>query len=118
MYSESASIRSSAGWYPKRFRIFVEDLMDQKPITKCSAPRFAKVARIAVAFSLSFFASSVFAQDQAQPAAQPAPPPPHLYGGDQYVGHFLIYTGGMVLDSPKISLTEPGIHVQTGMRWS
>jgi len=45
-------------------------------------------------------------QDQTPP---PEPP---------YVGHFLIYTGFMFLDSPKISLFEPGIHVQAGMRWS
>ena len=36
----------------------------------------------------------------------------------QYVGRFLVYTGYMFLDSPKINLFEPGIHVQAGMRWS
>ncbi|HLY18273.1 MAG TPA: hypothetical protein VKR61_13665 [Bryobacteraceae bacterium] len=43
-------------------------------------------------------------------------PPPEPE--QQYVGKFLIYTGYMFLDSPKISLFEPGIHVQAGMRWS
>lgn len=51
----------------------------------------------------------LIAQDAA-PANQPAEPP--------YVGRFLIYTGFMFLDSPKISLFEPGIHIQAGMRWS
>jgi hypothetical protein len=37
---------------------------------------------------------------------------------EQYVGRFLVYTGYMYLDSPKINLVEPGIHVQAGMRWS
>jgi hypothetical protein len=36
----------------------------------------------------------------------------------QYVGHFLIYAGFMYLDSPHISLLEPGVHLQAGMRWS
>lgn len=36
----------------------------------------------------------------------------------QYVGRFLIYAGYMFLDSPKINLFEPGIHIQAGMRWS
>ena len=35
-----------------------------------------------------------------------------------YVGRFLIYTGFMFLNSPKINLFEPGIHIQAGMRWS
>jgi len=37
---------------------------------------------------------------------------------DPYVGRFLIYAGYMYLDSPKISLAEPGVHIQAGMRWS
>jgi hypothetical protein len=45
-------------------------------------------------------------QQQAPVEAQP------------YVGRFLIYTGFMFLDSPKISLFEPGVHIQAGMRWS
>jgi hypothetical protein len=48
---------------------------------------------------------------QPSPAA-PAPPE------EQYVGKFLIYSGFMFLDSPKISLFEPGVHIQAGMRWS
>lgn len=48
--------------------------------------------------------------------------PPGAFGQQeappQYVGHFLIYTGYMYLDSSKIGLAEPGIHVQAGMRWS
>lgn len=36
----------------------------------------------------------------------------------QYVGRFLVYTGFMELNSPKISLLEQGVHVQTGLRWS
>jgi hypothetical protein len=47
---------------------------------------------------------------QTQPAAQPAEQP--------YVGRFLVYTGFMFLDSPKINLFEPGIHIQAGIRWS
>jgi len=37
---------------------------------------------------------------------------------EQYVGQFLVYSGFMNLNSPHISLSEPGIHIQTGMRWS
>src|SRR5580693_5893451 len=46
-------------------------------------------------------------------AAQQSPPaePP-------YVGRFLVYAGYMFLDSPKINLFEPGVHLQAGMRWS
>jgi len=55
-----------------------------------------------------------FAQQAAtQPSTTTAPAPE-----EQYVGRFLIYTGFMFLDSPKISLFEPGVHVQAGMRWS
>lgn len=36
----------------------------------------------------------------------------------QYVGQFLIYAGYMYLDSPHISLVEPGVHLQAGLRWS
>jgi hypothetical protein len=50
---------------------------------------------------------------QESPPLPPQPPPEQ-----QYVGRFLIYTGFMFLDSPKINLFEPGIHVQAGMRWS
>jgi hypothetical protein len=49
-------------------------------------------------------------------AQQPAPP--EEAANQQYVGRFLVYTGFMFLDSPKINLFEPGIHVQAGMRWS
>jgi hypothetical protein len=55
---------------------------------------------------------SAFGQQQQQ---QPQQPPA---AEEQYVGRFLIYTGYMFLNSPKISLFEPGIHVQAGMRWS
>jgi hypothetical protein len=51
-----------------------------------------------------------------QSTTAPSPPPPEHQ--DQYVGRFLIYTGYMFLDSPKLALFEPGIHVQAGMRWS
>lgn len=54
-------------------------------------------------------APCLFAQ-QTTPAEQPADQP--------YVGRFLVYTGFMFLDSPKIGLFEPGIHVQAGIRWS
>jgi hypothetical protein len=47
-------------------------------------------------------------------AQQPAPPAAE----EQYVGRFLIYAGYMFLDSPKINLFEPGVHIQAGMRWS
>lgn len=57
------------------------------------------------------FACGQGQQTQAAPAAAPQT-------GQQYVGRFEIYTGFMFLDSPKISLFEPGIHVQAGMRWS
>src|ERR1022692_1356881 len=59
--------------------------------------------------SLLLMAACLIAQ-QPPPAEQPAEQP--------YVGQFLVYTGYMYLDSPKISLAEPGIHVQAGMRWS
>ncbi|HUE23775.1 MAG TPA: hypothetical protein VMQ86_18950 [Bryobacteraceae bacterium] len=45
-------------------------------------------------------------------------PPPEDQPAQAYVGRFLIYTGFMFLDSPKIDLFEPGIHIQAGMRWS
>ena len=64
---------------------------------------------IQFAASLLLMAPSLFAQ-QPPPAGQSADQP--------YVGRFLIYTGFMFLDSPKISLFEPGIHIQAGMRWS
>jgi hypothetical protein len=38
--------------------------------------------------------------------------------GQEYVGRFDVYAGYMYLDSPHISLQEPGFHVQGGMRWS
>ena len=47
-------------------------------------------------------------------AQQSSPPEPEK----QYVGRFVVYTGYMFLDSPAINLTEPGIHIQAGMRWS
>jgi hypothetical protein len=62
---------------------------------------------------LLLMAPCVLGQAQA-PADQPAP----QQAEQQYVGKFLIYTGFMFLDSPKISLFEPGIHIQAGMRWS
>jgi hypothetical protein len=43
---------------------------------------------------------------------------PQASAQDQYVGQFLVYSGFMYLNSPHISLAEPGIHIQTGMRWS
>jgi len=36
----------------------------------------------------------------------------------QYVGQFIVYAGFMHLDSPKISLWEQGVHIQTGLRLS
>ncbi|MGA3041557.1 MAG: hypothetical protein ABSF54_12295 [Bryobacteraceae bacterium] len=50
--------------------------------------------------------------------AQQTPPAEPAEGQQQYVGRFLVYTGFMFLDSPKISLFEPGFHFQAGMRWS
>ena len=38
--------------------------------------------------------------------------------GQAYVGRFLVYAGYMFLNSPKINLFEPGIHLQAGVRWS
>jgi len=55
-----------------------------------------------------------FAQQAQQTPQQPQLPPPE----GQYVGRFLVYAGYMRLDSPKISLDEPGVHIQAGMRWS
>jgi hypothetical protein len=34
----------------------------------------------------------------------------------EYVGRYEVYAGYMFLDSPKISLFEPGFHLQAGMR--
>jgi hypothetical protein len=56
---------------------------------------------------------AIFLAAPATFAQQPPPP-----AEEQYVGRFLVYTGFMFLDSPKISLFEPGIHVQAGVRWS
>ena len=58
-------------------------------------------------------AAAVFAQSQAAVPANPVPAPP-----EQYVGRFVLYAGYMFLDSPAISLFEPGVHIQAGMRWS
>jgi len=78
-------------------------------------PRLA--ARLMLLGSALFCAlpSALAQQVQSQPPSQPQPPPP---AGDQYVGRFLVYAGYMFLDSPKINLFEPGIHIQAGMRWS
>ncbi|HTQ57639.1 MAG TPA: hypothetical protein VMI94_24390 [Bryobacteraceae bacterium] len=38
--------------------------------------------------------------------------------GQPYVGRFVLYSGFMFLNSPAISLFEPGVHIQAGMRWS
>src|ERR1035441_754457 len=46
------------------------------------------------------------------------PPSPEGPAGQSYVGRFVLYTGFLYLDSPSISLSEPGIHIQAGMRWS
>lgn len=43
---------------------------------------------------------------------------PSPEGEGQYVGRFVLYAGYMHLNSPKISLDEPGVHIQAGMRWS
>jgi len=75
------------------------------PITTCN-PRRRAAGLIAFAASLLLAVPCAFAQAQ--------PPPPE----DQYVGRFLIYAGYMHLDSPAISLWEPGVHIQAGMRWS
>lgn len=72
------------------------------------------MAVAAFACALFLAAPSAFPQTQAAapaPAASPQPDP-------QYVGRFLIYAGYMFLDSPKINLFEPGVHIQAGMRWS
>jgi hypothetical protein len=80
--------------------------MPQKSATNPHGP----IARlIPFTASLLLMAPCLIAQ-QPSPAEQPAEQP--------YVGRFLVYTGFMFLDSPKISLFEPGIHVQAGMRWS
>jgi hypothetical protein len=55
-----------------------------------------------------------FAQDAPPPTQPAATPQPE----QQYVGRFLVYAGYMFLDSPKIKLFEPGVHIQAGMRWS
>src|SRR5208337_3619494 len=49
----------------------------------------------------------------AQPAGSVEQP-----AGRPYVGRFVLYAGFLHLDSPKISLSEPGIHIQAGIRWS
>jgi len=69
-------------------------------------------AKLAIAPILLLASSIGFAQ-QPTPADKSAPA-----AEQQYVGRFLIYTGFMFLDSPKISLFEPGVHIQAGMRWS
>jgi hypothetical protein len=81
--------------------------MPNKPALLSSHPSLSRL--IPVSASLVLMAGCAFAQ-QAPPVAQP--------DGQAYVGRFLVYTGFMFLDSPKINLFEPGIHVQAGMRWS
>jgi hypothetical protein len=80
--------------------------------------------RCAAALVLPLLCGANALADDAQPAAnsdqdivaQPAPPP--RPEAQPYVGQFLVYTGFMFLNSPAISLMEPGIHFQLGMRWS
>src|SRR5579862_123786 len=74
---------------------------------KNCSPRRAAAGPILLASVLVSLAPCASAQ-QVQ-----APPPE-----EQYVGRFLVYAGYMYLDSPKISLLEPGVHIQAGMRWS
>jgi hypothetical protein len=69
-----------------------------------------------LAASSTLLASALMCLVPPLSGQQPTPPPAEEQG--QYVGHFLIYTGFMFLDSPKINLFEPGIHIQAGMRWS
>ena len=38
------------------------------------------------------------------------------YGQQDYVGHYDFFVGPTFLDSPHVSLFEPGIHTQAGMR--
>jgi hypothetical protein len=78
-----------------------------------SSPNRPITRLIPFSAALLLVAPSLFAQ-QAAPAEQPA----SQTAEQQYVGRFLIYTGFMFLDSPKIELFEPGIHIQAGMRWS
>jgi len=72
-------------------------------------PNRTKPRLIAFAASLLSMAPCLFAQ---QPQSPEGP------AGQSYVGRYLVYTGFMFLDSPKISLFEPGLHIQTGIRWS
>jgi hypothetical protein len=81
--------------------------MSQKSAARSSHRPTARLIPFTAALLL--VAPGLVAQ-QSLPAEQPADQP--------YVGRFLVYTGFMFLDSPKISLFEPGIHVQAGMRWS
>src|ERR1017187_1150011 len=81
--------------------------MPQKSATSSSHRPITRL--IPFTASLLLMAPCLFAQ-QPPPAEQPAEQP--------YVGRFLVYAGYMYLDSPKISLVEPGIHIQAGMRWS
>src|ERR1039457_1532785 len=81
--------------------------MPQKSATSSSHRPITRL--IPFTASLLLMAPCLFAQ-QPPPAEQPAEQP--------YVGRFLIYAGYMYLDSPKISLAEPGVHIQAGMRWS
>ena len=81
--------------------------MPQKSATSSSYRPITRL--IPFTASLLLMAPCLFAQ-QPPPAEQPAEQP--------YVGRFLVYAGYMYLDSPKISLVEPGVHIQAGMRWS
>ena len=74
-----------------------------------SGPHRSVSRLIRFSASLLLMAPCLLAQ-QAGSAEQPADQP--------YVGRFVVYAGFLHLDSPKISLYEPGIHIQAGMRWS
>jgi hypothetical protein len=81
--------------------------MPQKSATSASHRPTTRLIQFTA--SLLLMAPSLVAQ-QPPPAEQPA--------GQPYVGRFVLYAGYLYLDSPHISLSEPGIHIQAGMRWS
>jgi hypothetical protein len=71
-----------------------------------------------LAFQTLLAVAPAFGQQTAAVTPTSPPPPPPPPAEQQYVGRFLVYAGYMYLDSPKISLLEPGVHIQAGMRWS
>jgi hypothetical protein len=90
--------------------------MRQNPTIRSRRGRRISAGLIMFVSSLLLAVPYALGQDQPTPPA--TPPAPVEQPEQSYVGRFVLYAGYMRLDSPKINLDEPGVHIQAGMRWS